>query len=268
MSESYDSAIRAHYRGQAKKHGSAASSTMEDERVRQLETELVLRFVDEALTGPAAPKDAILCDVGCGNGNTLAAIRARHPDLRLVGVEYTPELLALAQARFEGDERADIRPGDIREPIFEAPNCDLLLCQRVVINLLDPDDQKRALANLSAAVNQGGSLLFIEAFQSGLDRLNDAREEFGLPPLPPADHNLYLDDGIFDAADGLLPLDHPEIAPNFLSTHYFVSRVLHAAYLGDRPFVRNSHFVRFLSQALAPAVGDYAPLRALAFRKA
>ncbi len=265
MPASYDTLILDHYRQQAQQHGDAATSTMEDVRTRELESALILEFLDRALKG-RDPAATTICDIGCGNGGTLAMIRERYGDVRLLGLEFTPELLAIARGRFAGDSRAEIRQGDIRAPMT-APLCDALICQRVLINLLDPKDQAAALRNLAAAVRPGGYVLSIEAYESGLKRLNEARDEFGLAPLPPAHHNLYLADDFFDACPGLKPLDDPQIPANFLSTHYFVTRVLHAAWLGPKPFKRNSHFVRFFSEALNAGAGDYAPLRAQAFQR-
>ena len=124
-----------------------------------------------------------------------------------------------------------------------------------------------ALRNLINVVHPGGTLLFIEAFSSALAKLNEARAEFELSPIPPAHHNLYLDDDFFEI-DELKPLGNNQLQPvNFLSTHYFVTRVLHPLHLGDRPLKRNSEFVRFFSQALKENVGDYSPLKLHMFEK-
>ena len=163
----------------------------------------------------------------------------------------------------------EIRKGDIRDSDF-APkdSVDILLCQRVLINLLSEEDQKSALGNIINVVaspgitRSGGTLLFIESFSSSLAKLNEARAEFELPAIQPAHHNLYLTDDFFEtpqlktlSTNGHLP------PPNFLSTHYFVTRVLHPLYLGNKPLRRNSEFVRFFSAALKENVGDYSPLK-------
>jgi hypothetical protein len=122
---------------------------------------------------------------------------------------------------------------------------------------------------LSNLLNLRVSLLFIEAFQSGLDCLNEARAEFDLSPIPPANHNLYLSDEFFSRRVDLQPFsdERGQVAPNFLSTHYFVSRVFHPVILGNRQMKRNSHWVNFFSRALAPTIGDYSPVRAYAFER-
>ena len=51
----------------------------------------------------------------------------------------------------------------------------------------------------------------------------------------------------------------PAFEPNFLSTHYFVTRVVHDLLRPEGGAVRNTHFAKFLSSVL-PNYGDYAPV--------
>ncbi len=260
MSGAYDDIILEHYRDEAKRHGGASTSTMADVRTRKLETDFILEFIARYV-----PADGSIADFGCGNGFTLAQIRSVYPNRRLIGLEFTPELRKIAIERFAGDANTQIAPGDIRRPLG-GPPFDAIICQRVLINLLDPTDQVVALHNLANSLAPGGNLAAIEAFEAPLQNLNAARAEFGLQPVPPAHHNLYLAEDFFDAETSLQHVTDAALPENFLSTHYFVSRVLHPLTLGGRPFMRNSHFVGFLSSALQPAIGDYSPVRGRIFR--
>jgi SAM-dependent methyltransferase len=269
--KAYDKAIEQHYKLVAEEFGLSSTSTMADEITRASESKAILRFVSEALrrrqqTG--APEPATIMDVGCGNGYTLQLLVEEFPEQRFIGIEKSNELRSLAQSRFAGRSNIEILKGDIRIRDFaDMSSVDILVCQRVLINLLDQEDQKLALRNLTNVVHSGGTLLFIEAFSSSLAKLNEARAEFELSPIPPAHHNLYLDDDFFEI-DELRPLRNNQLQPaNFLSTHYFVTRVLHPLHLGNRPLKRNSEFVRFFSQALKENVGDYSPLKLHMFEK-
>lgn len=264
---SYDEAIRDHYDQVAVECGDSPLSSMADEITRRIETDAILGFVRAAMFDRNVPLS--VADVGCGNGYTLAEIAEHYPGASLAGFEFNAALRAIAERRFTGGS-ATVMAGDIRDAQFAGGRkFDVVICQRVLINLLDPRDQKTALDNIISATAPDGRLIFIEAFTSGLSRLNAARAEFGLPPIPQAEHNLYLNDDFFDDAP-LMPFRDPywEVSPNELSTHYYVSRVLHPALSGNRPFVRNSEFVRFFSQALPDAIGDYTQLRILAFTRA
>ena len=267
----YDATILAHYSDVAEESGLEPSSTMKDLVTRGLETQLVLDFVAASARRRTASANEHLriADVGCGNGYSLERLSETQPDAVLHGFEFSPEMRALAEQRFK-DSPVAIAPGDVREPeSFAGQSFDVVLCQRVLINLLSPEDQAQALHTLVAATRPGGALLFIECFQSGQDRLNEGRAEFELPPLPPAHHNLYLDDDFFAQAPTLRPFEDATLTinPNFLSTHYYLARVLHPVLLGEIPFKRNAPFTQFMSQALPPGIGDFSPLKAYGFTK-
>lgn len=278
----YDETIASHYKEVANEHGLSPASTMADEVTRAMETDAIINFVGDSISyikSAGLPRNATIMDVGCGNGYTLSRLFSQFPEHNYVGIEKSDELRALALSRFKGNDRVQILEGDIREKNFSNGKLgdievDILICQRVLINLLNIEDQKNALLNIVDNVKSpdawtpGGSMLFIEGFSSSLARLNEARGEFDLPPIPTAHHNLYLPDDFFEIpqleryrTDGALP------PPNFLSTHYYVTRVLHQFYTpSNKPFKRNSEFVIFFTGALKNA-GDYSPLKLHMFEK-
>lgn len=269
IEKDYDQIINKHYRQIANKDGLSSASTMADTITREKETKVIQDYLVHFIAGWKADSPPTILDVGCGNGYTLQVLAARFPEPKFLGVEKSDDLRALAESRFEGSGNVAILAGDVRDPGFHGgTKVDVLICQRVLINLLDLLDQKKALENLISSVKLGGMLLFIEAFSSALRNLNAAREEFDIPTIEPAHHNLYLSEDFFDHK-GLSPYEkNPDLAPvNFLSTHYFVTRVLHPIFLQDRPFKRNSEFVKFFSQALNENVGDYAPLKLYVFKR-
>ncbi len=260
----YDQTIKEHYASVAEQAGLSATSTMADRLIRKHETDAIAQFVE--LTTSAGDR---VGDFGCGNGYTLEVLAERSTGREYAGIEYTPELLELAKSRFADADDVRVGPGDIREEGFHGDEpFDAVYCQRVLINLLDEADQKKALDNVVAAVKPGGYVLFIECFIEPLDDLNEARDEFEMDPIPPAHHNRYLERGFFERED-LEPFQDSdwEYPPNYLSTHYFVSRALEPGLTRWRDFKRNSKLQRFLSMAFPPAVGDFAPLQIHAFRR-
>lgn len=277
MKKEYDSKIEQHYQRVAEEHGLSSSSTMADEIIRQVETDAIVQFVGECIrqrTAEGISTPATILDVGCGNGYTLKVLLDRYPEQKFVGVEKSDSLRELAESRFHANQNVEILSGDVRDESFMAESSvDILICQRVIINLLDLEDQLLALNNMVRVVaspstwQSGGHLLFIEAFESPLIKLNNARSEFDLPPISPAHHNLYLPDWFFKRPDLKRFVTDSLPPPNFLSTHYYVTRVLHAIYTHNKPFKRNSEFVRFFSQALNPFAGDYSPLKLYMFEK-
>jgi SAM-dependent methyltransferase len=286
----YDEIIREHYAQEARIHGTSPTSTMADECVRTKETEAIIgsvkSFIREQTAahatnggyaeGPGRDGGFHIVDLGCGNGLTVQelAVKIIPGPLRLsfTGVEFNADLRAIAQERLRAFGNVKVAAGDVRT--IDASQCepaDVVILQRVLINLLDRADQKRALDNIVGLLNPGGLLFAIEAFESGLAELNSAREECGLSPLPPAHHNLYLTDDFFDhpLLARHMSNESIETSENLLSTHYFVSRVLHPAFLNatGRAFKRNSHFVKFMSAALPDGIGAYSPLKIIIRRK-
>jgi len=260
----YDQIIRAHYDEVARSDGDSELSTMATPYVRKKETEFIERQIRKHLNNGEHHEFQVM-DVGCGNGYTLHEMAETFPSLTMKGIEANDSLRKIAIQRFEGS-LVTITKGDIRDSASLPSGVDILICQRVLINLLDHADQQVALKNLIDTVRPGGILIFIECFLSSLINLNLARKESGLDPLPAAIHNLYLPDNFFDNGN-IFRYDNTD--EHLLSTHYFVTRVLHEAHLKSRneEFVRNSHFVSFFTDALPESIGNYSPLRFLCYMK-
>jgi len=279
MSEqNYDELITDHYRKVAQIEGLGPNSTMADTVTREKETRAIVDFVGDSLKRRELGKtdrSMTIMDVGCGNGYSLDVLSNFFPKQVFIGVEKSDELRALAVSRFKDVENVSIIEGDIRDRGFSKGFvADILICQRVLINLLNIEDQKTALDNIIGVVRApkeggiGGALLFIEAFSSSLATLNIARDEFDIPPMKPAHHNLYLEDGFFETEElSPYPSGDRLPPPNFLSTHYFVTRVLHPIFIKDKEFKRNSEFVKFFTQSLKENVGEYSPLRLCLFER-
>lgn len=259
----YSSVILEHYRKEAEHYGKDASSTMRDEITRGREVAGVVRAM-EWLKGKGAPTNRVL-DVGCGNGFLLEVLRQKRPDATLTGLEYTPEMCDIARARKV--ERCDIVQGDVRELPFESGSWDVVVTERCIINVMDKDHQAKSLHEVARVLKKGGHFLCIEAFQDSLDDLNAARGELGLPPNEVPYHNLWFGKSWFEqtiaphfeAVDTASENDPTLPTPNFLSSHYFMSRVVYPA-VSKREVLYNTHFVKFFAATL-PNFGSYGPIQ-------
>ena len=274
--QSYDEIIAKHYKKVAQEEGDKSSSTMADIITREKETRAIVKFLGASLKRRKAENNkdpALIMDIGCGNGYTLEVLANQYPKEKFIGVEITKELRELAILRFKDMENVSIMEGDIRNSTFAAgKTADILICQRVIINLLNEKDQRQALQNIVSVVKKpdtkqsGGTLLFLESFSSPLSKLNEAREEFDLPAIKQAHHNLYLQDNFYDITElKKFIIDDYAFPENFLSTHYYITRVLHPIFIKDKRIKRNSEFVNFFTRALQENTGDYSPLKLYLF---
>ncbi|HYC41309.1 MAG TPA: class I SAM-dependent methyltransferase [Chitinophagaceae bacterium] len=266
---SNDEIIREHYRTQAQKHKDSALSTMEDPITRQKELDLIRNFFRLPAIRAAAGK---VLEVGCGNGYTLSRLLTEFPEYLFTGIDFSEDLLEIARSRNLSGVR--LEQGDARNLHFDSASFDVLFTERCIINLLSWEEQQQALNEMHRVLKPGGHLLFIESFTEGYENLNKARNELGLESIPMPHHNNYFERPVFEAfvlqqfeiVDpqqlGGQPLDVPR---NFLSSHYFVARVLHPLLTKGDPNMKNTELVKFFS--FLPPSGCYAAIEAYVLRK-
>lgn len=267
MMRDYEKIVMEHYDQVAHEDGDSALSTMKDKYVREQETRAIKSAI-AVYSSESNKKSVSIIDVGCGNGYTLSEIRNNSNEVILEGLEKNDSLREIAKKRLEGI--ATVRGGDILNPMAETiGKKDVVISQRVIINLLDKDDQRKAIRNICELVSVGGIFIMMECFEEALRNLNEARTEFGFANIKPSFHNMYLtEDMLPNEKDGFVRYKSDGIAEeNFLSSHYYVGRVLHDIVLQGRPFERNSHFLNFMTKCIPEGVGDYSPIRFYVFKR-
>lgn len=267
-----DVIIKSHYEKVARKHKLSKSSTMEDEIVRDKEVDFIRDFLS-ALRKKCGKKKLRVLDLGCGNGYTLSVLsRSGHGD-SYWGLDFSGPLLSFAKKRALSN--CTFIKGDARSLPFDTGFFDIVYTERCLINILDWNGQKAALGEIGRVMKEGGHYLMIEAFTDGLENNNRARRECGLSDLKAAYHNMYFDkDRLSKAIDGIYQRVEPsefggnsgfDFSPNFLSSHYFIARVLHALVTKGAQ-LKNTEFVKFFSYL--PPAGNYSPIQAYILRKA
>jgi len=253
----YDKLQIKHYDKVARKFKLSKFSTMSDEFVRDSETKFILQNIK---------KKKIILDVGCGNGFTLKTIYKKQKACKFYGIENNLRLYNLAKKNL--GKKAKIIKYDIRKKVSNSKNFfDIIICQRVLINLMQRNDQRDALSNILYLLKRNGKLIIIEGFQSGLENLNFLRKKFQLKSIPVAHHNLNLKDSFFKRKD--LKNITPKNTKNFLSKHYFISRVLDPIYnlAFKKKFKYNSDFTRILSEIIPNLDLNIGQLKFLIFKK-
>ena len=253
----YKSLVAEHYKKQAKLHGISLTSTMPDQNIRRLEIETISKYLKNNQT---------CLEVGCGNGAasiTISSIRT----LNLLSVDASKEMIDIAKKQSKKDVKGkldfdlqNVLALDIRKKF------DVVFTIRCIINLMDWKDQKIALDNMSRVVKKDGFMILLEAFSDGLEELNQARNELGFTPIPPAHHNLHLKKEL--VINHLCDNGWKYIEENnFLSSYYFFTRVLYPALAKacNVNTVFNSKIDDFFSNF--PSYGNFAHIKLLLFKK-
>jgi len=110
-------------------------------------------FADEMLDSVGLAEGERLLDVATGTGIVLRRARARCPDLsRLVGVDLTPAMLAVAREKTAGIG-AELLEGDAAELPFEDGAFDVVTCQQ---GLQFFPGRKHALEDFRRVLAPGG----------------------------------------------------------------------------------------------------------------
>ena len=252
-----------HYQKIAKNFGASPRSSMADQYIRQQE----IRFIFSAIKNYCLHVQAnpTVLDLGCGNGHLLSCLRSKFPHLALLGLEFTPELWQIAQARQLPGVK--IIQGDCLVA-DDLPTVDIIITERVLVNLLTKKKQQQAVLNIKEALRPGGHYVMVESFNEPMQEINMARQEFLLPPVTASAHNLYLNETLveFMAKWGLREIPGT-LACNHLSTHFFLSRVVHPALRPAGGKTRFTRFTAFFNQALPPGIGNYSPILFRCFQK-
>jgi SAM-dependent methyltransferase len=253
-----DAYILNHYKKVAENFLDKPYSTIQDVEIRDAETNFIIQQINQIID-LNNQLNLSIADLGCGNGYLLEQVNKNYPMLKLYGLEFTPELYQIAHNRNLNNTK--IYHGDIRANMPLPKELDIIITERVIINLLSWKQQQKALSNIVQHLKPGGFYIMVESYFWPWLELNQARKENKLPEIPVSKHNLYLKDKAhyFLEKNGML-LCKPAMASNYLSTHFFITRILHPIIKPEGGRRKYSHFADFFNQALPAAVGNYSPI--------
>lgn len=261
-----DKIILDHYAKLSKDWGLQGQMSMQDQVVRERETQFILKQTQHCLRSlGVAPEQATILDVGCGNGFLLAALWEELAGAHLHGIEFVPELVELAQSR--SLPGVQIQQGDMRLRDSFAGTAHVVITERSVVNLLTWEEQKKALENIASWIKPGGFYIMVESFQEPWAEMNAARQENKLPEVPISPHNRYLKEPCIDTlgSRGLRTVPGVE-SKTALSSHFFLSRVFQHLFVQEgRP--ASERVWQFFAEGLPKDVGNYSPILFRVFQK-
>jgi len=140
------------------------------ERIGKLEARRAgERMLVEVL--PAAPRRVL--DLGCGDGR-LAALVLEHRSTvdEVVAIDISAPMLDLARRRFVGDERVEIRTGDLRDSLASLGAFDVIVSGFAIHHVAD--ERKQSLfVEAARQLTPGGVFANLEVVASATPARHD-----------------------------------------------------------------------------------------------
>jgi ubiquinone/menaquinone biosynthesis C-methylase UbiE len=185
-----------------------------DKNLHQIESDTVCRHL--------LPTDS-LADLGCGNGE--ATVRYAAKVARCIGIERSECLRHEAERRAKesGLSNISVRAGDVLS-CGSAAEFDVIVSQRLLINLGTWEEQMGALSNIHRMLKPGGRFIMIENTNDAFVSLNNMRASVGLSPIPQHWHNRFFDyDELMEFFHGKFQLlHHYDFGLYYLLTRVYV----------------------------------------------
>lgn len=178
--------IHSFWEGQAAKHGTSHVASWGDNWAIALEIDTIAKYLKDGHH---------VLDVGCANGYSAFAQWERHRLGKLVGIDFSAQMIAAAcEAKTQrklGDD-VTFQEGDVRSLAFADNTFDVVYTSRVLINLPNWEQQLTGIRECLRVARRGGKVVLSEAFWEPLQLLNAMRALKQLPPLVEHDFNRYL----------------------------------------------------------------------------
>ena len=171
--------IKNYWSDKAEQLGLDPRATTFDFNQKQLEVDDVFGFLLNL------NRDNIkILDIGCGTGY-LSCELAKKGSWEIHGVDYSPKIIEVCNQRKElldNDfrKRLVFKCADVLELPYPSQFFDVVIGERILINLPSLEQQKRAVQEISRVLKPQGFYLMFEGSKEGLQRLNKLRELYGL----------------------------------------------------------------------------------------
>lgn len=117
---------------------------------------------DDMVAAIPGPDPALCLDLACGTGDLVTRLHRRYPASRVVGVDLSPEMLAIARARSGGDG-VSFELGDMSALRFADHSVDLVTGGYALRNA---PDIRGALREIRRVLRPGGYLALLDFSKS------------------------------------------------------------------------------------------------------
>lgn len=187
-------AIKEHWQSWAKEYETGLRATTLSPTIKTLEVDVLYRHM---IKYGLIKRGTQVLEVGCGNGHNLFSLFAKMNDVEFTGVDYSEEMVK--QAMNLAGERLDpikFLVGDVltlEDTPELLPEYDLVICDRLLINLQSGEDQQKAIFKLKDKLKINGYLFLIENIREGRLTQTRLRESVGGASRGYPPYNLFFD---------------------------------------------------------------------------
>jgi SAM-dependent methyltransferase len=234
--------------------------TAEDTAIRdrpffELEVQAITSRVHAHAEATEATSVRVL-ELGSGTGflaeRVVERLRSLGAELRYDGVDFSA--VAIERATHRNLPECHFHQADFLEFVDAADGAyDVVITQRSIMAIMEPDAQIRLLRGLRDRLTVGGLGLLSESSVQGLDRLNELRTNLGVEELEKVWHSRYLDERDIELVFGSVEIVH------FAGLYWLITRVTYPYFEEPR---HNTALHRFA--ASLPQAGDFSPVRLFA----
>lgn len=181
-----------------------------------------LRELEESVILPCLKQTQDFADIGCGDG--ISTVKYARRVKSCLALEPSNYLRSKAKQRFAEERLKNVRcvQGSVLDLSEYQEAFDVVVTQRVLINLPTWEDQKRGIDNIYADLRPGGYYVMIENTYEGHEALNSVRRAVGLADIPLHWHNLFFHhDQLIEHFHGKFMVKHHAT----FDLYYFLTRV-------------------------------------------
>lgn len=138
--------------------------------------ELVLYAIKQVVD--LSGRTVVLLDLGCGTGGLLRFLKKRYPNLRVIGIDYSPEAIFFCR---KGRNSIPFLRGSADSLPLENASVDVIACIDVLYHSAMPSDYK-ALREIYRVLKKGGHLFMhlpaFELLRGSHDKAVHTRERY------------------------------------------------------------------------------------------
>jgi SAM-dependent methyltransferase len=236
-------------------YASAEDTAIRDRRFFELEVQAITSRVYARAEAAKATGLRVL-ELGSGTGflaeRVVERLRPLQAELRYDGVDFSA--VGVARASRRDLPECDFHEADFLAFVEAADSAyDIIITQRSIMAIMEPDAQTRLLRGLRDLLKPGGLGLLSEGSVQGLERLNELRAGLGVGRLEKVWHSCYVDERSIEFVFGNVEIVH------FAPLYWLLTRVVYPYFEEPRHNTPLHDFAASLPQA-----GDFSPVRLFA----